>query len=66
MNISDIDDLVNDRDCTKVIYKLHLQSQIELLESCIEHPTKPGYKRHDILNKIKEVQKLLKQENVQE
>ncbi len=26
---------------------------IRELEDCIEHPTKPGYRRHDILNKIK-------------
>jgi hypothetical protein len=58
MNLSDIDDLVNDRECAKVIYKLHLESQIELLETCIEHPTKPGYKRHDILDKIKQLKKL--------
>ena len=37
----------------KKIYKLHLQSQIDLLMEVIEHPTKPGYKRHDVLDKIK-------------
>ena len=39
----------------KKIYKLHLQSQIDLLKEVIEHPMKPGYKRHDILNKINEL-----------
>jgi len=28
---------------------------IEELEKHIEHPTKPGYKRHDIVNRIKEL-----------
>ena len=43
----------------KKIYKLHLQSQIDLLKEFIEHPMKPGYKRHDVLNKIKELEKQL-------
>ena len=42
---------------TKKIYNLCLQSQIDLLKECVEHPTKPGYKRHDILNKIKNLEK---------
>jgi len=32
------------------------QSAIEELKKHIEHPTKPGYKRHDILNKIKQLE----------
>jgi hypothetical protein len=43
----------------KKIYKLHLQSQIDLLKEFIEHPMKPGYKRHDVLNKIKELEETL-------
>ena len=31
------------------------QCVIEELEKHIEHPTKPGYKRHDILNRLKEL-----------
>ncbi len=31
---------------------------IQVLNKHIEHPTKPGYKRHDILDKIKEINKL--------
>lgn len=41
----------------KEIYKLHIQSQIDLLKEFIEHPTKPGYKRHDVLDRIKKLEK---------
>lgn len=34
-------------------------SIIEELEKHIEHPTKPGYKRQDILNRIKELKSKL-------
>ena len=30
---------------------------IKILESVVEHPNKPGYKRHDIINLIKEMKK---------
>ena len=43
----------------KKIYRLHLQSQIELLKEVIEHPMKPGYRRHDVLDKIKILEKQL-------
>jgi ppGpp synthetase/RelA/SpoT-type nucleotidyltranferase len=33
------------------------QYAILQLKQHIEHPTKPGYKRHDILEKIKELEK---------
>lgn len=33
--------------------KLIVEKQIEILSQHIEHPTKPGYRRHDILDKIK-------------
>ena len=32
-------------------------SIIEELKKHIEHPMKPGYRRHDILNKIKQLEK---------
>ncbi len=35
------------------------REQIKLLKSVIEHPTKPGYKRHDVLAKITELEKEL-------
>jgi hypothetical protein len=33
--------------------KLIIQAQIDILSEHIEHPNKPGYKRKDILDKIK-------------
>jgi hypothetical protein len=36
-----------------------LRFAIEQLKQHIEHPTKPGYKRHDILIKIKELEQKL-------
>ena len=38
-----------------------IQAQIDVLKQHIEHPTKPGYRRHDVLNSIKEFQQQLKQ-----
>jgi len=32
---------------------------IKILEQHIEHPNKPGYRRHDIMEKIKELKKML-------
>ncbi len=46
---------------SKYVKQQILQAQIDVLKNHIEHPTKPGYKRHDILNKIKELQQELKQ-----
>ena len=37
-----------------------LQAKIDILKEHIEHPTKPGYKRHDVLEKIKELELNLK------
>lgn len=34
-----------------------IRAQIEILSQHIEHPTKPGYKRRDILEKIKQLEK---------
>lgn len=38
-----------------------IRAQIEVLESHIEHPRKPGYKRHDVIDTIKELNKQLKE-----
>ena len=38
-----------------------IKSQIDILQKHIEHPTKPGYKRHDIVDKIIELTELLNQ-----
>lgn len=38
-----------------------IKAQIEVLESHIEHPRKPGYKRHDVIDTIKELNKRLKE-----
>jgi Mn-dependent DtxR family transcriptional regulator len=38
------------------IDRLYKQSHIDLLKEFIEHPTKPGYKRHDILDRIKKLE----------
>lgn len=38
-----------------------IMTQIEVLELHIEHPTKPGYRRHDILDRIKSLKIQLKQ-----
>ena len=45
----------------KQFEKQKLEFAIEQLKQHIEHPTKPGYKRHDILNKIKELEQQLEQ-----
>jgi hypothetical protein len=36
-----------------------IRLQIEILSQHIEHPTKPGYKRHDIVEKIDHLKKQL-------
>jgi hypothetical protein len=42
-----------------------IKAMIEVLEAHIEHPTKPGYKRHDILDEIKSLKTQLNRlENV--
>jgi flagellar biosynthesis chaperone FliJ len=38
-----------------------IQGQIDVLRQHIEHPTKPGYRRHDVLNSIKKLEQQLKQ-----
>lgn len=40
--------------------KSTLQAQIDVLSEHIEHPNNPGYRRSDILLKIKELKKKLK------
>lgn len=46
---------------SKYVQREKIKAQIEVLTLHTEHPTKPGYKRHDILNKIKELQQQLKE-----
>ena len=43
----------------KEIHKLNLQSQIDLLGTVIEHPNKPNYKRHDVIDKMNQLKKQL-------
>lgn len=45
---------------SKYVEKQKLEFAIEQLKSHIEHPTKPGYRRHDILNKIAELEQKIK------
>jgi hypothetical protein len=44
----------------KACSNVSINFAIEQLTLHIEHPTKPGYKRHDILDAIKELKKSLK------
>ncbi len=44
---------------SKAIQLEIIQAQIDILKEHIEHPKKPGYKRHDILDKIKELESKL-------
>ena len=44
---------------SKYVERQKLEFAIEQLKEHIEHPTKPGYKRHDVLAKIKELEKKL-------
>ncbi len=44
---------------SKWIQAEKIKAQIEILEKHIEHPTKPGYKRHDVLNTIKSLKSQL-------
>lgn len=37
-----------------------VQFEIDILSKYIEHPTKPGYKRRDIVGRIKELEKQIK------
>jgi seryl-tRNA synthetase len=46
---------------SKFVKQEMLQAQIYILEQHIEHPTKPGYKRNDVLNSIKNLKQELKQ-----
>jgi len=39
------------------LMELKKKWQIEVLEQHIEHPTKPGYKRSDIIEHIKQLKK---------
>ena len=58
--LENIDTNLHDMDYyAEELYKLHLQSQIDLLGTVIEHPNKPNYKRHDVIDKIKQLKKQL-------
>jgi hypothetical protein len=50
-------DTYNINFTAKECVMLCLEEQIVLLSTCIEHPNKPGYKRSDVENKIKELMK---------
>jgi len=43
-----------------LIRRAKIEAKIEELKKHIEHPTKPGYRRHDIMDKIKELKTQLK------
>ena len=36
-----------------------IQFEIDILSKCVKHPTKPGYERNDIVDRIKELEKQL-------
>lgn len=38
-----------------------IKAQIDILSKHTEHPKKPGYRRHDVLDSIKELKQQLKQ-----
>lgn len=40
-----------------------IQFEIDILSKYIEHPTKPGYKRSDIVDKIKDLNNQIKRNN---
>ena len=44
---------------SKYVERQKLEFAIEQLKEHIEHPTKPGYKRHDVLAKSKELEQKL-------
>lgn len=46
---------------SKWVQAQKIKAQIEILESHIEHPRKTGYKRHDIIDTIKKLNKQLKE-----
>jgi len=48
------------------IYMIYLQDQIDILKEFVEHPTKPGYRRHDVLKKIHELETKLIETQIQQ
>ena len=66
MNKEDIETILTDylgisaSITSTILYKKVLRDTISLLESVVEHPTKSGYKRHDVLDKIKKLKQELK------
>jgi hypothetical protein len=51
---------------TTQIEKAKLEFAIEQLEQHIVHPMKPGYRRHDVMDKIKELKGQLKSLSIME
>jgi hypothetical protein len=46
------------REACKAFMEVYAKHRvIEELKSHVEHPTKPGYKRHDIVKRIKELER---------
>ena len=41
-----------------------IQFEIDILSKYIEHPTKPGYKRSDIVGRIKDLNNQIKRNNI--
>jgi len=49
----------NIKEISNEIYELHLRDKIEMLERLVEYPTKPGYKRSDVIDEIKKLKSIL-------
>ena len=45
----------NIKEVSEDIYVLHIKDKIEMLERLVEYPTKPGYKRSDVIDEIKKL-----------
>jgi hypothetical protein len=51
------DGLLNPFDAAEAMIEFSRLKCIEELTKYIEHPSKPGYKRHDIVNRIEELKR---------
>jgi hypothetical protein len=47
---------IDENNLSKIMEEYARIVVINELKKCIEHPRKPGYKRHDILDRIKELE----------
>jgi hypothetical protein len=54
-NCDTTDGLLNPYDAAEAMIEFSRLKSIEELTKYIEHPSKPGYKRHDIVNRIEEL-----------